>query len=60
MRTGPELVRASSPYARENAAQSWRLLATTTLVYATFVAIAAAAPGSGSAAALSSVVVVFM
>jgi len=44
MRSGPELVRASSTYARENAAQSWRLLATTSLVYAAFVAVAAAAP----------------
>jgi omega-6 fatty acid desaturase (delta-12 desaturase) len=44
MRTGPELVRATAPYARENVAKSWTLLAITYLVYAGFVAVAALAP----------------
>ncbi len=44
MRTGPELVRASSPFAREDRAKSWTLLAITYAVYASFVALAAAAP----------------
>lgn len=40
MRTGPELVRASNVYARENRALTWRLLATTLLVLgANFAAI---------------------
>lgn len=35
MRTGPELVRASNAYAREDRARTWRLLAVTYAVYAT-------------------------
>ncbi|MDO9280276.1 MAG: fatty acid desaturase [Pseudomonadota bacterium] len=44
MRMGPELVRASSPYAREERGRSWSLLAITLAVYGSFVAMAAAAP----------------
>lgn len=44
MRTGPELVRASSPFARENVGRSWSLLAVTLAVYGGFVMLAAAAP----------------
>jgi omega-6 fatty acid desaturase (delta-12 desaturase) len=44
MRTGPELVRATSPFAREDRARTWRLLAVTLAIYATAVATAAAAP----------------
>ncbi len=44
MRTGPELVRATSPFAREDQARTWRLLATTLLAHAAALAVAGAAP----------------
>jgi omega-6 fatty acid desaturase (delta-12 desaturase) len=44
MRSGPELVRASNVYAREDRALTWRLLATTLLVWALVAATAAFAP----------------
>lgn len=44
MRTGPELVRAASPFAREDRARTWRLLVATLVVYAACFATAAFAP----------------
>lgn len=44
MRAGPELVRASSPFAKEDKLKSWGLLGSTYVVYGAFVALAAAAP----------------
>lgn len=44
MRSGPELVRASNVYAREDRATTWRLLLVTLLVWASVAAVAVAAP----------------
>lgn len=44
MRTGPELVRASNAFAREDGARTWRLLAVALLAYAAAFATAAFAP----------------
>ncbi|MFN7144312.1 MAG: fatty acid desaturase family protein [Myxococcota bacterium] len=44
MRTGPELVRATAPYAKEDRARSWSLLAVAWAVYVGFVALAVLAP----------------
>ncbi len=44
MRSGPELVRASNVYAREDRAVTWRLLVVTLLVWAAVASVAAWAP----------------
>ena len=44
MRTGPELVRATAPFAKEDPVKSWSLLLTSFLVYGMFVAAAIYAP----------------
>ncbi|MFZ5475216.1 MAG: fatty acid desaturase family protein [Myxococcota bacterium] len=44
MRSGPELVRASAPFAQEDRALTWRLLAISLLVWAGVTAVAALAP----------------
>jgi omega-6 fatty acid desaturase (delta-12 desaturase) len=44
MRSGPELVRASSPFAQEDRGLTWRLLGTSLVVWGAFLAAAALAP----------------
>jgi acyl-lipid omega-6 desaturase (Delta-12 desaturase) len=44
MRTGPELVRASNEYAKEDRALTWRLLVVSLLVWAAAVSVAAFGP----------------
>lgn len=44
MRMGPELVRASNEYAKEDRARTWRLLATTLVLWGCAASIAAFAP----------------
>ena len=44
MRTGPELIKASAPYAIEDRAKTWRLFAIAVAVYGAFEAVAIFAP----------------
>ena len=52
MRTGPELVRASNPYAAEDRARTWRLLAVALAVFVGALAAIVATPFTLAATAL--------